>query len=124
VNGWSRWLFVIPKDEVVAHFQALADKQKCTVTQLALTWLLKQGNDVILIPRNEAYRVSRADMGEHGNQAERRGRKGNSRVCERCGGERNGAAGSVLRLFVWRHGRTADERILHSHGAFISHIAI
>ncbi|KAB5576625.1 putative aldo-keto reductase [Coniochaeta sp. 2T2.1] len=36
--------------ELVRQFKGLADKKGCTVTQLALAWLLKQGNDIIPIP--------------------------------------------------------------------------
>ena len=35
---------------VVAQFKAVADKKGCTVAQLALAWLLKQGEDIIPIP--------------------------------------------------------------------------
>jgi len=112
------------KEEVVAHFKSLADKHKCTVSQLALAWLLKQGDDVILILGDEAHRVSRAELGEHEKKAERRGRKENFRVCERCGGEMDGAAGKVLRLSVLRYGGTVDDRILRSCGALIFQIAI
>jgi aryl-alcohol dehydrogenase-like predicted oxidoreductase len=37
-------------EKVVARFQSLADKHNCTVSQLALAWLLKQGDDIIPIP--------------------------------------------------------------------------
>ena len=112
------------KEEVVAHFKSLADKHKCTVSQLALAWLLKQGDDVILILGDEAHRVSRAELGEHEKKAERRGRKGNSRVCERCGGGGDSAASIVLRLSVLRYDRTADYRILRPCSALISQKAI
>ena len=36
--------------KVVAQFKTLADKKGCTITQLALAWLLKQGNDIFPIP--------------------------------------------------------------------------
>lgn len=36
--------------EVVRRFGALADKKGCTTSQLALAWLLKQGDDIIPIP--------------------------------------------------------------------------
>ncbi|KAF2498732.1 Aldo/keto reductase [Lophium mytilinum] len=36
--------------QVVSQFQAVAEKRGCTVAQLALAWLLKQGDDVIPIP--------------------------------------------------------------------------
>jgi aryl-alcohol dehydrogenase-like predicted oxidoreductase len=35
---------------IVANFKALADKKGCTVAQLALAWLLKQGDDIFPIP--------------------------------------------------------------------------
>ncbi|KAI2607969.1 putative aldo-keto reductase [Hypoxylon sp. NC1633] len=35
---------------VVAGFRALADKKGCSVSQLALAWLLKQGDDILPIP--------------------------------------------------------------------------
>ncbi|KAI1387236.1 putative aldo-keto reductase [Hypoxylon trugodes] len=34
----------------VSNFQALADRKGCTVSQLALAWLLKQGDDIFPIP--------------------------------------------------------------------------
>ncbi len=36
--------------QVVSQFKALADKKGCTVAQLALAWLLKQGDDIFPIP--------------------------------------------------------------------------
>jgi aryl-alcohol dehydrogenase-like predicted oxidoreductase len=36
--------------KVVRQFKALADKKGCTVAQLALAWLLKQGDDIFPIP--------------------------------------------------------------------------
>jgi aryl-alcohol dehydrogenase-like predicted oxidoreductase len=35
---------------LVAQFQLLADMHQCTVSQLALAWLLKQGDDIFPIP--------------------------------------------------------------------------
>lgn len=35
---------------LVSQFKALADKKGCTTAQLAIAWLLKQGDDVIPIP--------------------------------------------------------------------------
>ncbi|KAK7214710.1 hypothetical protein V2G26_002713 [Clonostachys chloroleuca] len=35
---------------VVGQFKALAEKKGCTTSQLALAWLLKQGDDIIPIP--------------------------------------------------------------------------
>lgn len=36
--------------KIIEQFGALAAKHGCTTSQLALAWLLKQGNDVIPIP--------------------------------------------------------------------------
>lgn len=36
--------------QAVAQFKLLADKKGCTVSQLALAWLLKQGHDIFPIP--------------------------------------------------------------------------
>ncbi|KAK6956656.1 hypothetical protein Daesc_001935 [Daldinia eschscholtzii] len=36
--------------KVVAQFAAFAEKKGCTVSQLALAWLLKQGDDIFPIP--------------------------------------------------------------------------
>jgi aryl-alcohol dehydrogenase-like predicted oxidoreductase len=35
---------------IVSEFKALAGKKSCSVAQLALAWLLKQGDDIISIP--------------------------------------------------------------------------
>ena len=35
---------------LVKDFAALAEKKKCSTSQLALAWLLKQGNDIFPIP--------------------------------------------------------------------------
>ncbi|KAI2784511.1 putative aldo-keto reductase [Daldinia loculata] len=42
--------------QVVAQFAALAQKKGCTVSQLALAWLLKQGEDVFPIPGTKRIR--------------------------------------------------------------------
>jgi len=36
--------------EIVQQFKTFADKKGCTVSQLALAWLLKQGDDIFPIP--------------------------------------------------------------------------
>jgi aryl-alcohol dehydrogenase-like predicted oxidoreductase len=43
--------------KIVNQFKAFADKKGCTMPQLALAWLLKQGNDIIPIPgtKNRKY---------------------------------------------------------------------
>lgn len=35
---------------VVGEFKALAERKGCTLAQLALAWLMKQGSDVVPIP--------------------------------------------------------------------------
>ena len=41
----------------IAHgFKAFADKKACTVSQLAIAWLLKQGQDIIPIPGTKRLR--------------------------------------------------------------------
>ena len=36
--------------QLVSQFKVLADKKGCTTSQLAIAWLLKQGDDIIPIP--------------------------------------------------------------------------
>jgi aryl-alcohol dehydrogenase-like predicted oxidoreductase len=36
--------------EIIGQFRSLAEKKGCTTSQLALAWLLKQGDDIIPIP--------------------------------------------------------------------------
>jgi aryl-alcohol dehydrogenase-like predicted oxidoreductase len=36
--------------QLVSHFKTLADKKGMTTSQLALAWLLKQGDNIIPIP--------------------------------------------------------------------------
>ena len=36
--------------KLVNQFRALADKKSCTTSQLAIAWLMKQGDDIIPIP--------------------------------------------------------------------------
>ncbi|KAJ9605023.1 hypothetical protein H2200_010412 [Cladophialophora chaetospira] len=36
--------------KIVAQLKAIADKKRCSTSQLAVAWLLKQGNEVIPIP--------------------------------------------------------------------------
>jgi aryl-alcohol dehydrogenase-like predicted oxidoreductase len=37
-------------EKIIEEFQVLAEKKKCTVSQLALAWLRKQGHDIFPIP--------------------------------------------------------------------------
>ena len=42
--------------ELVAQFKELADKKGCTPGQLAVAWLLKQGDDIIPIPGTKSIK--------------------------------------------------------------------
>lgn len=42
--------------KLIGRFKALADKKGCTTAQLALAWLLKQGDDIIPIPGTKKLR--------------------------------------------------------------------
>lgn len=56
----------LANEKIVAQFQVIADKKKCTVSQLALAWLLKQGNDVIPIPGTKRIRYLQENWGSLG----------------------------------------------------------
>ncbi|KAI1098223.1 putative aldo-keto reductase, partial [Jackrogersella minutella] len=47
----------------VAKFRALADRKGCTVSQLALAWLLKQGDDVFPIPGTKRVKFLEENWG-------------------------------------------------------------
>lgn len=47
--------------KVVNQFKALADKKGCTSSQMALAWVLKQGNDVIPIPGTKRIKYLEAN---------------------------------------------------------------
>lgn len=49
--------------KVVSQFKALADKKGCTVSQLALTWLLKQGEDIFPIPGTKKLKYLEENWG-------------------------------------------------------------
>lgn len=42
--------------KLINEFKALADKKGCSISQLALAWVLKQGDDVIPIPGTKQLR--------------------------------------------------------------------
>lgn len=42
--------------EIAAHFKGLADKKGCTSSQLALAWLVKQGDEIIPIPGTKSIK--------------------------------------------------------------------
>jgi aryl-alcohol dehydrogenase-like predicted oxidoreductase len=59
ISGDGDWRAVFPRfagdnleanAKIVRQFNALAEKKGCTLAQLAIAWLLKQGDDVIPIP--------------------------------------------------------------------------
>jgi aryl-alcohol dehydrogenase-like predicted oxidoreductase len=49
--------------KVVGQFKALADKKGCTVAQLALAWLLKQGDDILPIPGTKKVKYLEENWG-------------------------------------------------------------
>ncbi|KAI5928126.1 putative aldo-keto reductase [Camillea tinctor] len=42
--------------KIISQFRALADKKGCTLPQLALAWLLKQGHDIFPIPGTKSIK--------------------------------------------------------------------
>ena len=49
--------------KLVSQFKALADKKDCTTSQLAIAWLLKQGDDVIPIPSTKKLKYLEENWG-------------------------------------------------------------
>ncbi|MCJ1304107.1 hypothetical protein MMC08_006919 [Hypocenomyce scalaris] len=49
--------------KLVIQFKALADKKGCTTAQLAIAWLLKQGDDVIPIPGTKKLKYLEENWG-------------------------------------------------------------
>lgn len=49
--------------KLVAQFKELAEKKKCTTSQLALAWLLKQGDDIIPIPGTKKLKYLEENWG-------------------------------------------------------------
>jgi aryl-alcohol dehydrogenase-like predicted oxidoreductase len=49
--------------KIVSQFKALADKKGCTVSQLALAWLLKQGDDIFPIPGTKKLKYLEENWG-------------------------------------------------------------
>ncbi|GAQ09952.1 aldo-keto reductase yakc [NADP(+)] [Aspergillus lentulus] len=49
--------------KVASQFASLAEKKGCTVSQLALAWLLKQGNDIFAIPGTRRVRYLEENWG-------------------------------------------------------------
>ena len=48
---------------LVAQFKAIAERKGCTSSQLALAWLLKQGNDIIPIPGTKKIKYLEENWG-------------------------------------------------------------
>ena len=59
--------------ELVAKVEQLAAEKGCTSGQLALAWVLAQGEDVVPIPGTKRRRVPRGEPGVTRRRAERRG---------------------------------------------------
>ena len=49
--------------KLVNQFKALADKKGCTISQLSLAWLLKQGDDIIPIPGTKKVKYLEENWG-------------------------------------------------------------
>jgi aryl-alcohol dehydrogenase-like predicted oxidoreductase len=52
--------------KLVGQFKALADSKGCTVSQLALAWLLKQGDDIFPIPGTKKIEYLEENSGSLG----------------------------------------------------------
>lgn len=49
--------------KLVNQFKAFADKKSCTTSQLALAWLLKQGDDIVPIPGTKKIKYLEENWG-------------------------------------------------------------
>jgi aryl-alcohol dehydrogenase-like predicted oxidoreductase len=49
--------------KLINQFKLLADKKGCSITQLALAWLLKQGDDIIPIPGTKRMKYLEENWG-------------------------------------------------------------
>jgi hypothetical protein len=49
--------------KLVSQFKALADQKGCTTSQLAIAWLLKQGDDVVPIPGTKKLKYLEENWG-------------------------------------------------------------
>ena len=49
--------------KLVGQWQAIAQKKGCTTTQLALAWMLKQGNDIFPIPGTKKLKYLEENWG-------------------------------------------------------------
>lgn len=49
--------------KVVSQFKALANKKGCIISQLAIAWLLKQGDDIFPIPGTKKLKYLEENWG-------------------------------------------------------------
>jgi len=49
--------------EIVKEFKGFAEKKGCTVSQLALSWSMKQGNDIFPIPGTKKMKYLEENWG-------------------------------------------------------------
>ena len=49
--------------KIVGQFKALADKKGCTISQLAIAWVLKQGDDIFPIPGTKKLKYLEENWG-------------------------------------------------------------
>lgn len=49
--------------KLMGQFKNLADKKGCTISQLAIAWLLKQGDDIIPIPGTKKLKYLEENWG-------------------------------------------------------------
>lgn len=49
--------------KIVSQFEAIAERKGCTVSQLAIAWLLKQGNDIFPIPGTKKLKYLEENWG-------------------------------------------------------------
>ncbi|KAJ4196218.1 hypothetical protein NW759_016404 [Fusarium solani] len=50
---------------LVNQFKELADKKGCTPSQLAIAWLLKQGDDIVPIPGTKKTKYLKENWASH-----------------------------------------------------------
>lgn len=50
-------------EKIVTQFKSLADKKGCTISQLGLAWLMKQGDDIFPIPGTRQLKYLKDNLG-------------------------------------------------------------
>jgi len=72
ISGEGDWRSLFPRFsgenfdanvKLVNQFKTVAEKKKCTAAQLAIAWLLKQGNDIIPIPGTKRIKYLEENWG-------------------------------------------------------------